>query len=218
MMVERQDFTGVHEPFSYLAESGGLDLDGTRLGSVPELLAALRARARRGPVFVKETTGRRYPEVLADRAFLARDAQHTFLIRHPRETIASRYALDPGTTRDAIGFESLHEVFTAVTGHASQEPVVLDSGDLIARPAAMVAAYCAATGIGFRPDTLTWPASDRPEWARSRRWHAEAAASTAFGATGPHAGPDIAGHPVLSRYLDYHLPFYEQLYQRRLRV
>jgi hypothetical protein len=53
MMVERGDFTAVFEPFSQAA------------------------------VFIKDTTDRRHPEVLADRRFLEQDAEHTFLIRHP---------------------------------------------------------------------------------------------------------------------------------------
>jgi hypothetical protein len=28
--------------------------------------------------------------------------------------------------------------------------------------------------------------------------------------------PDVEQNPLLGTYLDYHLPFYDQLYQRRL--
>ena len=100
MMIERGDFTAVHEPFSYLAEFGHADLAGTRVTSAPALLDGLRRLAAGRPVFVKETTGKRYPEVLGDAQFMARDAVHTFLIRHPRETIASRYPLDPAADSD----------------------------------------------------------------------------------------------------------------------
>jgi hypothetical protein len=74
MMLERGDFTGVHEPFSYLAESGYAEIGGERVTSAPALIAALGSAARKRPVFAKETTGRRYPEVLARPSFLARDA------------------------------------------------------------------------------------------------------------------------------------------------
>jgi Sulfotransferase domain len=222
MMIERGDVIAVHEPFSYLAQLGHVDLDGARLTSVSELLAALRALAGRRPVFIKETTGQRYPEVLADRAFLARDARHAFLIRHPRETIASRRAIDPDPELEKIGFESQYEVFAAVARAAGTEPVVLDSADLVTRPAAIIRAYCERVGLDFRPEALTWEPADRPEWALSRPWHAAVAASRGF--AGPDrprgAGADSAVErdPVLSRYLSYHLPFYQELYARRLRV
>jgi Sulfotransferase domain len=227
MMIERGDFVAVHEPFSYLAEFGHVDVDGTRLTSAPELLAGLRSLAARRPVFIKETTGRRYPEVLADRQFMAQDARHTFLIRHPRETIASRRVIDPRPTLEKIGFESQYEVFAAAAAATSTAatdsaggPVVIDSADLVARPAAIIAAYCERVGIDFRPEALTWEPSDRPEWELSRSWHSAVAASSGFGhVPGPDRGApdsDIEQDRLLGGYLNHHLPFYQRLYARRL--
>jgi Sulfotransferase domain len=219
MMTERGDFTAVHEPFSYLAEFGYAELAGTRVTSAPALLDGLRRLAARRPVFVKETTGKRYPEVLGDEEFMARDAVHTFLIRHPRETIASRHPLDPGAGIGKAGFESLFEIFTEAARRGGQDPVVIDAADLMASPAAIVRAYCERVGIAFLPQALTWSPQDRPEWTLSSRWHAEAAASTGF-APAPAAesdpGVDVERDPVLSRYLAHHLPFYADLHARRL--
>src|SRR5450432_3035684 len=67
MMTERGDVTAVHEPFSYLAEFGHVDIGGTRITAVPALIAALGLLARGGPVFAKETSGRRYPQVITQR-------------------------------------------------------------------------------------------------------------------------------------------------------
>jgi hypothetical protein len=216
MMTQRGDVTAVHEPFSYLAEFGHADIGGTRVTAVPALIAALRSLARQRPVFAKETSGHRYPEVLAQRQFLARDAQHTFLIRHPREAIASYRAVQPDAALSQMGFESLHEVFTEVAQATGRTPVVLDSADLVAHPAATVRAYCARVGLDFRPGALTWPPADRPEWQLSRDWHTEVAASSGFTDTTGRHRTEVAQDPVLSRYLDYHLPFYQQLYQHRL--
>jgi hypothetical protein len=216
MMLERGDFTAVHEPFSYLAEFGYVDLPGARVTSAPALLAGLRELSRQRPVFFKETTGKRYPEVLQDREFLARDAVHTFLIRHPRETIASRYRLDPQAAVDKIGFESQAEIFSEVARLTGRDPVVIDSADLISRPEAIVRAYCERVGIPYRPDALTWRAADRPEWELSRSWHGEAAVSTGFAQPTGDQGLEVENHPVLSGYLAYHLPFYTELYAHRL--
>ena len=170
MMIERGDFTGVHEPFSYLAEFGYAEAGGVRVTSAPELIAALSSAARVRPVFAKETTGRRYPEVLASPGFLAGDAVHTFLIRHPAETIRSYLAISPDAPLEKIGCESQYEVYAAVAQATGRAPVVIDSADLVRRPADTVRAYCAAAGIGFRPEALRWQPSDRPEWELSRAW------------------------------------------------
>jgi Sulfotransferase domain len=216
MMAERGDFTVVHEPFSYLAEFGHADVAGERVTSAGDLIDVLGALARSTAVFAKETTGRRYPEVLADRQFLAEGARHTFLIRHPRETIASRHALDPGAGVDKFGFESQYEIFTEVRRLGHQVPVVIDSGDLMTRPAAIIRAYCSRVGIDFRPDALTWAPADLPEWQPSRRWHADAAASTGFDRRPARPAIDVERDPTLSGYLRHHLPFYEELHAWRL--
>lgn len=218
MMAERGDFQVVHEPFSYLAEFGESTVDGQLTHSEPELLAALRRLAERGPVFFKDTTDERYPGVLADRAFLADDAIHTFIIRHPRDTIASYYALNPRVALHQVGFEAQHEIYQAVWRATGTPPPVVDADDLVARPVAMVRAYCAAVGISYRPDALSWQPGPRPEWQLTARWHADAGASSGFTRSANDYGLDVAAHPVLGEYLRYHLPFYEAMHARRLTV
>lgn len=216
MMAERGDFTMVHEPFSYLAEFGRTDVAGEHITSAAGLISVLTSLGRDGRVFAKETTGRHYPEVLADRQFLTAGARHTFLIRHPRETIVSYRALDPGAGLHKVGFESQYQIFAEILRLTRRVPVVVDSEDLIARPAAIIRAYCRQAGIDFRPGALTWQPSDRPEWQPSRRWHADAAASTGFARMAGRPVTDLEQDPVLSGYLSYHLPFYEKLHARRL--
>jgi hypothetical protein len=211
MMAERGDFTVVHEPFSYLVMYGHTDVGGTRVSSEPALVKALLELP--GQVFTKETTGVRYPEVLATPDFLDR-LTHTFLIRDPRETIPSYLKLEPDARVRSIGFELLHEIYTAVAERTGRQPVVIDAADLVRDPAGTVRAYCAATGIPFVPEALSWQPAQRPEWQPSRRWHDTVAASTGFGAvsSGPAPVPDA----VTARYLAAHLPCYEALYARRL--
>ena len=167
--------------------------------------------------FGRDGGGKRYPEVLCDRRFMAEDAVHTFLIRHPPETIASRYELDPGVNVDKIGFESQYEVFAEAARLTGRDPVLIDSGDLMIRPTVMVRAYCEQIGIEFIPAALEWPA-DRPEWELSSQWHTVAAASSGLAKQADNNSHvwDIRKNPVLSNYLDYHLPFYQELHARRL--
>jgi hypothetical protein len=212
MMLQRGDRHAVHEPFSYLAEFGTVTVDGAEVRTEPDLLAALRRLSAREPVFFKDTTDARYPHVLHDDAFLATDAVHAFLIRHPARTIASYHAINPAMTRDQIGFEHLHEIYTAVAAATGTTPCVIEADELVADPAAGVAAFCRAVGIDFRPDALAWEPGDRAEWAPSARWHRAVSGSHRLTATVTAPAVDPATHPVLRRYLDHQLPFYEALH------
>jgi hypothetical protein len=219
MMIERGDFTGVHEPFSRVEVFGTADIGTMALATVPEVIAELRSLAATRQVFVKDTTDRRHPGALADERFLAEDAQHTFLIRHPRETLRSYLAIRRNPRIHEIGFEAQYELYTKVSRLTGRAPLVVDAGDLMRRPADTVRAYCTHAGIGFRPHALSWQPSDRPEWLGGfSRWFTGVAASSGLGEVPDRRSLDADQHPLLSTYLAYHLPFYQELYQRRLVV
>ncbi|MGP3983807.1 sulfotransferase-like domain-containing protein [Streptomyces sp. KR80] len=218
MMCERGDFQVLHEPFSYLAEFGEVEAGGSTLRSEGELLATVRELGSRAPLFFKDTTDERYPGLLADREFLARDAVHTFIIRHPAETIASYHAINPEVRRHQIGFEAQYELFQAVRDSTGKTPVVVDADDLIRKPEALVRAYADAVAIPFVEKALNWQPESRKEWQPSDRWHSDVSASSGFRAQQRDYGIDVAAHPVLGGYLEHHLPFYEQLHAHRLAV
>jgi Sulfotransferase domain len=219
MMIERGDFTGVFEPFSHVAVFGNADISGRALATAPAVLAELRALATTRQVFIKDTTDRRHPGALADLRFLAQDAQHTFLIRHPRETIRSYLAVRRNPRIHEIGFEAQYEVYTKVRRLTGRDPLVVDAGDLMSRPADIIKAYCAHAGIDFRPQALTWQPSSRPEWQSGfGHWFTGVAASSGLAQPPSRRNPDTDQHPLLGTYLAYHLPFYEKLHQRRLTV
>ena len=219
MMIERGDFTGVHEPFSHVEVFGNVDIGGRPLATVPGVITELRSLAATRPVFIKDTTDRRHPEALADRRFLTEDAQHTFLIRHPRETVRSYLALRRNPRIHEIGFEAQYEVYTKIRRLTGRDPLVVDAGDLMKRPEDTIRAYCAHVGIGFRPHALRWEPSDRPEWQGGfGHWFKDVAASSGLAETPSRRSPDADQHPMLGTYLAYHLPFYQELHQRRLIV
>jgi hypothetical protein len=215
MMRQRGDFTVLHEPFSHLANYGSTTVDGREIRTEPELLDVLRAST--GPVFFKDTTDFHYPRLLDDGEFLG-TATHTFLIRHPREAIASHFALHPGLRCDEIGFGWLYEIFAAVTAASGAVPVVVDSDDLMAYPAATVERYCDLVGIPFRPEALSWQPGMAPGWQRSERWHRATSSSSTFAPVRRQYATTVDDSPVLAGYLRYHLPFYERLRQHRLQV
>ncbi|MER5766356.1 sulfotransferase-like domain-containing protein [Streptomyces sp. NPDC001985] len=210
MMAERGDRTVVHEPFSHVADFGETKVGERVAHTEQDVIAALRAAAARKPVFFKDTTDFHYPALLADEAFLAA-ATHTFIIRHPAEAIASHHALNPDLGRDEIGFAWLYEIFTAVRDATGTTPVVVDSDDLLDRPADTVRAYCSAVGIPFLPEALSWQPGMRSEWRATSRWH-ESTSRTAGFTRGPGEGAGtVAANPVLRAHRDHHLPYYERL-------
>jgi hypothetical protein len=216
MMCERGDFAVLHEPFSYLAEFGEVEVDGKARASEQELIAAIRDLAEREPLFFKDTTDERYPGVVADPRFLVQDGVHTFLIRNPLATIASYQAVNPGVKAHQIGFETLYELFSEVWERTGAKPVVVDADDLVADPLAMTRAYCARVGIDFVESSLAWRPESRPEWRPSHRWHVDVSESCGFRTARHDYGVDVAAHPVFGAYLRHHLPFYEELHAHRL--
>lgn len=214
MMHERGDFLVLHEPFSHLMDFGAADVGGRSCTDERSLINTLLSMAKRTAVFVKDTTDFRYPGVLRSERFL-RDATHTFLIRHPRQAIASHYRVNPNLTCDEIGFARLREIHDAVE-HVGNKPIVIDADDIVDDPSAAVLAYCRAVGIPFMPEALSWQAGVLPGWRRTLRWHAEVAVSTGIRPTEP-AQIEIEDHPLLRDHYRHHLPHYTLLWKGRLR-
>jgi hypothetical protein len=216
-MVERGDMTVLHEPFCKLKDFGETEAAGRTFDSPLSLLAWLRDGTHNMHVFVKDHPPLEVHEVLADRRFLA-EARHAFLIRRPEEIAASGYALGPGMNIDAIGLENLCNVQDAVRDAGGDASLVIDSDDLVARPAATMAAYCAAVGLPFMPAALTWEPGERPEWRQYARWHVDASASSGFERHDHVYQHTVENSPELARFAAHHRPFYERLYAQRLDV
>jgi hypothetical protein len=217
-MVERGDMTVLHEPFCKIKDFGEIEAGGRTFDSPRSLLAWLRDETDAMSVFVKDHPPIECrPDVLADRRFLAA-TRHAFLIRRPEEIAASGYALHPGMNIDAIGLENLCTVQDAVRDAGADASVVIDSDDLVTRPAATMAAYCAAVGLPFIPRALTWEPGERPEWRQYARWHADASASSGFERHEHVYQHTVENSPELARFAAHHRPFYERLYAQRLDV
>jgi hypothetical protein len=217
-MVERGDMVLLHEPFCNIRDHGETDAGARMFDSPQSLLAWLRDETHDMRVFLKDHPPTAYvQDVLSDRRFLA-EARHAFLIRRPEEIAASSYALYPDTNINSIGLERLCEVQDAVREAGGDGSVVIDSDDLVARPEATMAAYCASVGLPFYPRALTWEPGERPEWRQSARWHADVSASSGFRRRERVYPHTVENSPGLARLAAYHRPFYERLYAQRLDV
>jgi hypothetical protein len=215
-MVERGGLVTLHEPFDNIGDYGSTEVNGRQVSDARELVATLLALARTSPVFMKETTDRRHHAVLADRRFLT-EVTHTFIIRAPAEIAVSCYALQgPRLTLAEIGLEYAYDLYQAILATGVAPPVVVDSDDLIAEPAAIMAAYCAATGIPFSRAALHWSPGERDEWRQSGRWHTQVNQSTGFTQTASRYEVTAANNAMLARYSAHHEPFYRELRAHRI--
>jgi hypothetical protein len=218
-MAERGDMTLLHEPFSNLRDHGETDAGARTFDSPRSVLAWLHDETRDIRVFLKETPpgDHHFRDVLADRRFLA-EARHAFLIRRPEEIAASNYALHPGMSIGSIGLERLCQLQASVRDAGGDASVVIDSDDLVARPGATMAAYCAAVGLPFDSRALTWEPGERPEWRRSARWHMDVSASSGFERRERVYPHTVENSRDLARFAVHQRPFYERLYAQRLDV
>jgi hypothetical protein len=211
----RPDTVVVDEPlYAFYLDRTGLDHPGRDevIASQPTDWRAVLDRLTAGPLppgvtvgYAKHMTHHLLPEV--DRAALA-PLRHAYLIRDPRELLASYARVRTEPTLADLGIVQQAEIFEAFGG-----PVV-DSRDLLAEPAGILGALCAALDVPFDDRMLSWPAGPRASdgvWAPY--WYASVHSSTGFAAYRPPASPLPARlEPLAERCL----PYFERLHRYRL--
>ncbi len=139
---------------------------------------------------------------------------HAFLIRAPERVIASYAAKRETVTAAHLGYDRQLEWFESMAGTLGHAPPVVDSADVLADPAGVLARLCAALGIGWDPAMLAWPAGPRGTdgiWAS--HWYGRVLESTGFDAA-------EAPLPVLdgaaARVRDACRPAYDALARHKL--
>jgi hypothetical protein len=142
---------------------------------------------------------------------------HSFLIRDPREVLASymKSRPDAEVSIDDLGIPQQTALYDEVVQRTGKAPPVIDAGEFLRAPEAHLRAWCALLGIAFTPRMLHWPAGPRDTdgvWAR--HWYAAVQKSTGFEPAHDQE------HPVPQRYaelIDAAMPQYQRLYELRLR-
>jgi hypothetical protein len=153
----------------------------------------------------KHMTHHLLPEV--DRDALA-PLRHAFLIRDPRELLASYARVRATPTLDDLGIWQQAEIFDRFGGP------VIDSRDLLEDPEAVLRGLCAALGVPFTAAMLSWPPGRRETdgvWAP--HWYDSVWRSTGFG---PYHPRDQELPPRLAALADQCQPFYQRLRASRL--
>ncbi len=148
--------------------------------------------------YAKHMTHHLLPEV--DRDALA-GLRHAFLIRDPRQLLASYAKVRAEPVLADLGLEQQVEIFRAFGG-----PVV-DAGDILRRPEPTLRALCEALGVPFEAAMLSWPAGPRDTdgvWAKY--WYDSVWRSTGFG---PYREPATELPPHLEPLAAACRPFYD---------
>jgi hypothetical protein len=138
-----------------------------------------------------------------------------FLIRDPREVLASYAKVIETPALEDTGFPQQAEIFQWVRGNTGRVPPVLDAADVLRDPRRMLGLLCEAVGIAFQEAMLSWPPGPRATdgvWAK--HWYAEVEKSTGFR---PYQPKQIDLPPRLHALCDQCREHYDLLYESRLR-
>lgn len=152
---------------------------------------------------------------------------HSFLIRHPRRSVASLYhIIESGKAANwtefhpvEIGYRDLTELLQHLNHHG-HDCVVVDADDLLQDPASIMSQYCSAVGFTYSDAMLSWPPEqgiqDREEWGIE--WYETLSGSTGFIKQDSKSLPDVSGFPELVQdTVEHSLQYYEELYRLRIR-
>ena len=145
--------------------------------------------------------------------------ENFFLIRHPREMIASRqniYSYPKDFTLKEIGLEDLYNLFTSLQDRTGNTPLVVDSADAIANPRRVLQVLCDRFDLCYSDGMLAWESGIRetdPLWAKS--WYKTVINSSGFL---PLTQQEIALPEHLVPIVKQCLPFYAKLREYSIAV
>jgi len=181
---------------------------------VAQLTGPIPESQHKGPSHVfyqKQMTHHLLPEV--DREWLGA-VTNCFLIRDPREVIASYLKKRDEPALEDLGFVQQAEIFDFVRERTNAIPPIVDAKDVLENPERILRLLCEAVGIEFSESMLSWPPGLRETdgiWANY--WYGEVARSTSFQPYKRKEGivPDRL-HELYEQCREY----YERLYEYRL--
>src|SRR5262245_24226088 len=128
--------------------------------------------------YQKHMTHHLLPEI--DRGWLSK-VTNAFLIREPREVLASFLKIVPSPRLTDLGFPQQVEIFDLVRKETGRVPPVVDARDVLLDPPRMLRLLCEALDLEYTPAMLSWPAGPRDTdgvWAK--HWYDAVLRSTGF--------------------------------------
>jgi len=137
-----------------------------------------------------------------------------FLIRNPREMIASLAKVIADPDIEQTGLPQQVDLFERVRRTGGEVPPVIDSRDVLTDPAGVLEALCARLGVPWTASMLTWPAGPRSTdgvWAK--HWYAAVDRSTGFEPYRPREITLTGGLTDLAERCD---DLYRRLHEHRI--
>ncbi len=140
---------------------------------------------------------------------------HCFLIRDPREVIASYLEKMPTVSSADIGIVRQAALFKEIREVNGRSPLVIDSNDVKRQPREILTNLCSALNIPFAPERmLQWPAGRRDSdgvWAD--HWYQSVEKSTGFAPYTPRQIQLSAAAEELAKAM---YPYYEELARHKI--
>jgi hypothetical protein len=162
--------------------------------------------------FQKQMTHHLLPEV--DREWLG-GVTNCFLIRDPREVIASYIRKREDPALEDLGFVQQTEIFDWVCARTDAPPPVIDARDVLENPKRTLGLLCDAVGVEFSESMLSWaPGLRATDGIWAKYWYGEVAKSTSFKPYRPRRD-NVPKH--LSEIHKRCRECYDRLYEHRLR-
>lgn len=211
--AQRSDTKVIDEPFyaHYLLKTGldhpGRDETIESMESDPEKIVEniLRLEQQYPVVFLKNMA---HHHIGLDWQYL-NEIKNVFLIRDPKQLIASFAQVIPDPTLQDIGLKEEAELLEYVQSHGTYQPVVIDSNSILPNPERGLSQLCTNLDIPFDSSMLNWKAGALPEdgaWAKY--WYANVHKSTGF------AMQKTSSRPLPERCEKLYqeaLPYYQKL-------
>lgn len=228
MMKQRGDFHTFHEPFGksfYLSEerkstraADQLPRSDLNYGAILAMLESHIGKDGRS-VFIKDLTY--HLEGVYDHLFL--DHFHNiFLIRDPAKTLPSLYSLLPDFTPEELGYDTQYAMYELLCARGESPPLIIDADDLASNPETVVRIFCERTGIPFLEHSLQWdnipPTTSLTWWIGGDCHHDNLKNSTGFQTKRFKNYFQVSEIPKLATAYEKALPYYEKLYENRLKV
>lgn len=141
---------------------------------------------------------------------------NVFLIRDPKQLIASFAQVMPSPTMNDIGVKRQYELFHFLQSKTGQIPIVLNSSELLKNPRAVLLQLCQALHIPFEEQMLSWKAGPIKEdgiWAKY--WYQNVHQSTGFELQS-HGDRPLPDH--CKTLYEEALPYYHELNQYTLKA
>lgn len=120
------------------------------------------------------------------------DHRHAFLIRDPLRVAASYANKRTAIRPEHLGTARQREYFERAADRLGHAPPVIDSAEVLAAPAQVLAKLCAALGIAWDEAMLSWRSGPHPQdgvWGL--HWYDSVNASTGFGSP-PSGLPELS--------------------------